>query len=191
MVLSVTSIVISGIVGGSAVVIALSSGSLALLGFGFDAAIDAAGSIVLTWRFRIERHHPHRAERVERIAELAVGVVFVVLAAYLAFNAVTALAARHHPDSSPVGVALLVFSLVVLPPLALAKYRVARLLHSAALRADALLTGLAAVLALIGLMSLGLTEAFGLTWPDSLGALVVSLVLAREGLSALRSKPVT
>jgi divalent metal cation (Fe/Co/Zn/Cd) transporter len=52
-----------------------------------------------------------------------------------------------------------------------------------------MLTALAAVLALIGLLGLGLTQAFGWTWADAVGALVVTVVLAREGWSSLRSKP--
>jgi divalent metal cation (Fe/Co/Zn/Cd) transporter len=184
----VVSIVLSGIVGSVAVVAALTSGSLSLLGFGFDAAIDAAASVVLVWRFRIERHHPHRAQRVEHLAELAVGVVFLILAAYLGFSAVRALVEGAHPESSTVGIGLLVFSLVVLPPLALAKFRVATALHSGALRADSLLTGLAALLALIGLLGLVVTQVLGLTWADAAGALVVALVLGREGWSAMRSK---
>jgi divalent metal cation (Fe/Co/Zn/Cd) transporter len=187
--LSVLSIVLSGVVGSTAVVVALTSGSLSLLGFGFDAAIDSAASIVLVWRFRIERHHPHRAQRVEHVAEVAVGAVFLVLAAYLGLNAVQALATSQHPDASPVGIGLVLFSLIVLPPLALAKYRVATLLRSGALRADSMLTALAAVLALIGLLGLGLTQAFGWTWADAVGALVVTVVLAREGWSSLRAKP--
>jgi divalent metal cation (Fe/Co/Zn/Cd) transporter len=187
--LSVLSIVLSGVVGSTAVVVALTSGSLSLLGFGFDAAIDSAASVVLVWRFRIERHHPHRAQRVEHIAEVAVGAVFLVLAAYLGLNALQALATSQHPDPSPVGIGLVLFSLVALPPLALAKYRAATLLHSGALRADSMLTALAAVLALIGLLGLGLTQAFGWTWADAVGALVVTVVLAREGWSSLRSKP--
>ncbi len=111
MLLSLISIVFSGIVGTIAVVAALASGALSLLGFGFDAVLDAAASIVLVWRFRIEREHPHRAARVEHLAELTIGVVFLVLAAYLAVNAVQALIANSHPESTTVGVGLLVLSL--------------------------------------------------------------------------------
>jgi divalent metal cation (Fe/Co/Zn/Cd) transporter len=188
--LSVLSVVISGIVGGVAVSVALTSGSLSLLGFGFDAAIDSAASIVLVWRFRIERQHPHRAEHVERLAEISVGVVFIVLAVYLGVSAGRALAGNEHPDATVTGLALLLFSLIALPPLALAKYRVATLVRSGALRADSLLTGLAAVLALISLVGLGLTQTFGLTWPDAVGALVVAVVLGREGWTSLRTKPI-
>jgi divalent metal cation (Fe/Co/Zn/Cd) transporter len=183
--LSVLSIVINGVAGGTAVVVALSSGSLSLLGFGFDAAIDSAASVALVWRFSIEKREPHRAERVEQVAERIVGVVLLVLAGYLAISAVRALTSAAHPTPTIFGTILLLFSVAVLPPLAIAKYRVASTLASRALRADSILTGIAAFLALIGLVSLGLSEAFGATWADAVGALVVAALLAREGVGAL------
>ena len=149
--LSVLSIAINGVAGGTAVAVGLTSGSLSLLGFGFDAAVDSAASVVLVWRFGIEARAPDRADRVEKVAERAIGVVLLVLATYLAIGAVRALASGSHPESTALGWVLLVVSLAVLPPLALAKYRVAAKLPSRALRADSLLTGAAAVLALISL----------------------------------------
>lgn len=183
--LSLLSIALSGLVGAGAVVAALSTGSLALLGFGVDAAIDSVASVALVWRFRIEAREPHRAERVERIAEAVVGAVLLALAVYLTFGALRALAVQAHPASSPVATMLLGISVVLLPPLALAKHRVARQLRSGALRADSILTAIAALLALIGLVSYGLAEAFGLTWSDSVGALIVAAIVAREGWSSV------
>jgi divalent metal cation (Fe/Co/Zn/Cd) transporter len=180
MLLSTVSIVFSGVVGVIAVGVALTTGALSLLGFGFDAALDASASIVLVWRFRIERTHPPRAERMEHLAELTVGVVFLILAAYLAFNAAQALIARTRPESTTAGIGLLVLSLVALPPLALAKNRTATALASGALRADSLLTALAALLALIGLLSLGLTYLFGLASADAIGALIVAAIMAAK-----------
>lgn len=185
--LSIASIVINGIAGGSAVVIGLSSGSLSLLGFGFDAAIDSAASVALVWRFMIEAREPHRAERVERLAEAIVGIVLLVLAAYLGLNAVNALATNARPEATAVGTALLVVSVVVLPPLSWAKFRTARRLESGALRADSILTGIAGLLALISLVGLGLTELFALTWADAVGALVVAVILIREGWGSLQA----
>ena len=186
LILSVLSIVINGLAGGSAVIVGLTSGSLSLLGFGFDAAIDSAASVALVWRFMIEKREPHRAERVEQVAEAIVGAVLIVLAAYLGINAIRALAANAHPEASAVGTALLLFSVVVLPFLALAKFRVARSLGSGALRADSVLTGVAALLALISLVGVGLTQAFGLAWADAVGALIVTVVLVREGIGSLQ-----
>jgi divalent metal cation (Fe/Co/Zn/Cd) transporter len=186
LLLSVLSIVINGLAGGSAVVVGLASGSLSLLGFGFDAAIDSAASVALVWRFMIEKREPHRAERVEQVAEAIVGAVLIALALYLGINAARALAMSAHPEATAVGTGLLIFSIVVLPPLALAKFRVARSLGSGALRADSVLTGVAALLALIGLVGIGLVEAFDLAWADAVGALIVTVVLLREGIGALQ-----
>ena len=187
LVLSVLSIVINAFAGGAAVVVGLTSGSLSLLGFGVDAAIDSAASVALVWRFTIEAREPHRAERVETVAEGAVGVVLLILAAYLAISAVRALATGAHPEGTGLGLALLLFSLLVLPPLAFAKYRAAARLPSRALRADSVLTGIAALLALISLIGLGLSEAFGVAWADAVGALIVAIIVAREGTIAIQA----
>ncbi|MEA2678155.1 MAG: hypothetical protein QOJ81_2296 [Chloroflexota bacterium] len=183
--LSVLSIALGAAMGVTAVMAALTSGSLSLLGFGFDATVDSLASVALVWRFAIEARQPHRAERVEKIAEAVLGVVLVVVAIYLAFSAIRALLDNAHPDASAVGLLLLATSVVVLTPLALAKYRTAAALRSRALRADSILTAIAGLLAFASLISLGLSTTFDLAWADAIGALIVSLVLAREGLDSL------
>lgn len=191
--LSVASIALNAFMGSIAVVAAMSSGSLALLGFGFDAVIDSAASVALVWRFRIERASPHRAERVEQIAETIIGAVLLLLAAYLAIMSVRALLDGTHPEPTPIGTALLVASVVLLPPLARAKYLVARQLDSGALRADSLLTGMTSLLAVIALAGIALSTTLGIGWGDAVGALLVALILAREGRSsfAVRHQPRT
>jgi len=74
----------------------------------------------------------------------------------------------------------------VLPPLAVAKLRVALTLGSGALRADSVLTAGAAVLALISLIGIGVSELFGLWWGDAAGAMIVAVVLFREGWLSAR-----
>jgi divalent metal cation (Fe/Co/Zn/Cd) transporter len=185
IVLSVASVVWNGLTGGSAVIVALSTGSLALLGFGFDAAIDSIASIALIWRFSAERDQPHRAERVERISAAIVGGVLVVLGLYLAFEAVRALASRSPHETSAAAVVLLLVSAVVLPPLGIAKRRVAKRLDSGALRSDSVLTLVAALLAVVGLLSAVMTALLGLWWADAAGGLLVAVVLVREGAGGL------
>lgn len=186
LLLSAVSVAISGVAGSLAVIVGLTTNRLSLLGFGFDAGIDAVASIVLLWRFRIERTHPARAERAERLAEIVLGCVLIVLAAYLGFSSVQALTSGAHPDATALGVAISLASVVVLPPLAFAKARVARALRSGALRADSVLTSVAALIALISLAGFALTELAGIGWADAVGGLIVAAVLVREGLSALR-----
>jgi divalent metal cation (Fe/Co/Zn/Cd) transporter len=183
--LSVASIVISALVGGAAVLVGLTTQSLSLLGFGADAVIDSAASVVLVWRFRTEVRQPHRADRIEQVAERLVGAVLLILAGYLAVSAVSALINGSHPDPSVPRIILLVVGILALPPLAIAKYRVARALESPALRADSILTAVAAVLAGIGLVALALSELAQITSGDAIGALVVAAIVAREGWSAV------
>lgn len=183
--LSALSIVWSGIAGSIAVYAALVSGSLSLLGFGADAVIDSVASMVLIWRFMVEARQPHRADRVERAAEQVVGLALIALALYLAFGALRALAAQAHPETSFASLALLLASAVVLPPLAIAKYRIAARLGSGALRADSILTAVAAVLAVISLASLAASQAYGLWWADAIAALIVGVIVLREGWSSL------
>lgn len=177
----------SGAFGSAAVGIALATGSLSLLGFGIDAAIDSVASIVLVWRFRTEAREPHRAERIERLAETAVGAVLLVLAAYLTIGSINALVSGTHPETSLVRAALLMAAVVLLAPLAMAKYGVATALSSGALRADSILTAIAALLGGIGLLSLLVDELFDVPWADPAGALVIAAIVAREGWSSLRA----
>jgi divalent metal cation (Fe/Co/Zn/Cd) transporter len=186
LLLSIASIVLSGLLGGIAIVAGLLTSRLSLLGFGFDAAIDSVASIVLVWRFRIEARDPARAERAERLAERAVALVLLVLAIYLAVQSIRALITGAHPATDVIGLAISIVSLAVLPLLALAKYRVARALESRALRADSVLTAFAAALALLSLIGIVITEALGVGWADSLAALIVAGVLAREGAAGFR-----
>jgi divalent metal cation (Fe/Co/Zn/Cd) transporter len=186
LVLSAISVALSGVLGLLAMAVGLATERLSLLGFGFDAAIDSVASIVLVWRFRIESGDPARADRAEQIAERVIGAVLLVLATYLAINAMQALVTGSHPETTTVGLGISVVSLLVLPPLALAKNRVAAEMGSRALRADSILTGIAALLALISLVGFALTEWLGVGSADAVGGLLVAIVLVREGWSAFR-----
>jgi divalent metal cation (Fe/Co/Zn/Cd) transporter len=183
--LSALSIAWSGVAGSVAIYSAVMSGSLSLLGFGADAVIDAMASAALIWRFTAESRQPERAHRFERTAERVVGFALIALALYLAAGSIRSLAAQAHPESSSASVALLLASAAVLPLLAVAKYRVAARLGSGALRADSVLTGAAALLAVISLASLAATDAFGFWWADAVAALIVGVIVLREGWSSL------
>jgi hypothetical protein len=66
-----------------AVVVATVTGSSSLVGFGLDAVVDAAASVVLVWRFREERVDEQRAQRIEGVALRVVGLSLVSAAAYV------------------------------------------------------------------------------------------------------------
>jgi divalent metal cation (Fe/Co/Zn/Cd) transporter len=184
--LSVVSVAWGGLAGVAALVLAYDTGSLSLLGFGVDAIIDSVASITLIWRFSIEGRAPGRADRVEHAAERIVGGVLIAAALSLALGAVRALVAHVEVATTIGAIVLLCASVVVLPPLAIAKRRVASRLGSGALRADSLLTAAAGVLAAVGLTSLLLASLAHVWWADAIGALVIAALLAREGVASAR-----
>ncbi len=72
------------------------AGSVALIGFGVDSAIEVASSIVLLWRLA---DHPH-AEQREKVAHRLVGIGFLALAAYIFFDALHDLITHELPASA-------------------------------------------------------------------------------------------
>jgi divalent metal cation (Fe/Co/Zn/Cd) transporter len=183
--LSYFTIAWNGVAGVAALVVAFTSGSLALAGFALNALLDSAASVVLVWRFTHEKRNPEAAERVERRAQALIGLAMIVIGAYIGFEAIRALSDRSHPETSTFAIVLATLSLLVLPYLGLRKVQVASALGSVALRGDAVLTFGASALAGITLLALVANEAFGWWWADAMAALVIAAALALEGLRVL------
>lgn len=157
------------------------AGSVALVGFGFDSAIEVFASLLLVWRL-------HAGEKAEKRALQLVGVSFLVLAAYVAFDATKSLIGRDAPDESIVGIALAALSVVVMPLLVHAKRNVARAINSRAMLAEAKQTQLCMYLSVILLAGLGLNAALGWWWADPVAALVMVPIIGNEGREALRGE---
>jgi len=118
--------------GAVAVLAGLLAGSVALVGFGVDSAIESSSGAVLLWRLRAEQTGKN-IERAEQTALKLVGASLLLLAAYVTFNAIKTLVTREQPQRSILGIVLSVLSLIVMPLLARAKRRTAAELNSAAL----------------------------------------------------------
>ena len=110
------------------------------------------------------------------------------LAAYVGFDAVKSFIFREPPEASYVGIALAVLSLAVMPLLARAKRKVAAKINSRALEADSRQTDLCAYLSAILLGGLLLNAVFGWWWADPVAALVMTPIIAKEGVEALRGE---
>ena len=179
----------NAVVGGAAVVTAISTGSLSLIGFGINAVVDSSASAVLVWRFRAEEAgHVERALRAERLALRLAGAAFLLIALYLSVQATRALIAERHFDATLFGIAEAVAALLVLPFLASAKHSLSKRLGSRALRADSLLTWSGVALASLALVALLAQRLLGWWWLDAVGALGVAVVFAWEGSRAIRGQ---
>jgi divalent metal cation (Fe/Co/Zn/Cd) transporter len=170
-----------------AVAAGLLAGSVALVGFGVDSAIESASGTVLLWRLHAERRGKH-VETLERRALRLVGVSFFLLAAYVGYDAIHTLMQREAPDSSIVGIGLAIVSLIVMPLLARAKRKAAANLDSAALHADSRQTSLCAYLAAILLGGLVLNAGIGWWWADPIAALIMVPIITSEGWEAFNGE---
>ena len=111
---------------------------------------------------------------------------FWIIAFYVLVRAVLALAGSHRNSSSLFGVGEAAASLVVLPYLAIAKYRLSQTLGSRALRADSLLTVSGVALAAIAVAGLVAQRALGWWWADPIAGIAIALFLAWQGVAAAR-----
>ena len=126
--------------------------------------------------------------RNERLSIRVVGVCFIALAVYVAYESVLDLIGRKAPQHSLAGIVLACLSLVVMPILSRAKKRVASELGSAAMKADAKQTDFCVYLSAILLVGLLLNAALGWWWADQVAGLVMTPIIANEGVQAVKGK---
>ena len=166
----------------------LLDGSIALVGFGLDSVVEVSSAFVIAWRLSRQGADHAANERAERRAVRLIALSFFAIAAYVAYDAVTKLLGiGEHPEHSPVGLALVALSLVVMPVLAWAKRRVAAGLDSVALKADAAETQLCTYLSAVVLIGLAANGLFGWWWMDPLAGLAVAALAVKEGRQAWAS----
>jgi divalent metal cation (Fe/Co/Zn/Cd) transporter len=163
------------------------AGSVSLTAFGLDSVIELTSGAALLWRMAVDSDAELRA-RNERRALRIVGLCFIALAAYIVYESGSDLLFHRTPERSIPGIFLACASLVAMPLLSRAKRRVARQLNSAAMRADAKQSEFCAWLSGILLAGLFLNAAFGMWWGDPAAALVMSPLIVREGVEALRGE---
>jgi divalent metal cation (Fe/Co/Zn/Cd) transporter len=166
------------------------SGSIALVGFGFDSVIELAAASALLWRLQVEsRGASHETVEVtERRVLRFIGVTFLALAAYVSIEAVRSLWLRERPEESAIGIALAFASLVVMPLVAWGKFRAASALRSESLRAEAKETLACSYLSLTLLVGLLANSLAGWWWADPVAALLMVPWLVAEGIEGLRGE---
>ncbi len=163
------------------------AGSIALIGFGFDSAIEVTSSFAALWRLRHD-HDEGRREAAERRTMRIIGVCFLLLAAYVLYEATETLIQRKAPDHSLIGIVLAALSLIVMPLLVHLKRRVANQIGSGALEAEARQTEICAYLSALLLAGLGLNAWLGWWWADPLAGLAMVPLIGWEGLEAIRGR---
>lgn len=162
-------------------VLAISSSSTALAGFGLDSLIEIGASTVVLWELS------GTGERRQRRALRLIGIAFIALAVYLLMQSALALLAQHHPDGSMGGMVWTAVTAVTMFTLARLKTRTGRALGNSVLQAEGNVTFIDGLLALAVLLGVALNTLFGWWWADPLAGLVIVYYAVRESVEIFKS----
>ncbi len=163
------------------------AGSVALVGFGFDSAIEVISSLAALWRLLRDGDEARR-EASERYTSRIIGACFLLLAGYVLVNAAEVFARGELPERSIPGIVLAALSLIVMPLLVRYKRRIATRLGSGALEAEARQTRVCAFLSAILLAGLGLNAWLGWWWADPVAGLAMVPLIGWEGWQAVTGR---
>jgi len=165
-------------------VVALLTGSLAILSEAVHSLLDLAASAFTLIAVRASQkpadsEHPYGHGRTENLAAFAEGVLLFITSVGIAFEAIRRLASGG-PAVNPAGYAFVLLAVAILIEASRAGIlrRVGRFASSEALMADAT-NRLADVLAAFGVLAGLLGVRLGLAWADSVAALLVAAIIAR------------
>jgi divalent metal cation (Fe/Co/Zn/Cd) transporter len=168
-----------------AILAGIMAGSVALIAFGLDSAIEGVASVVIIWRFSRSRIF---SEGAEGRAQFLVAIQFFILAPFIAYESMSKLLGGGGVDTTWLGIGLTLATLAICQPLGYAKRRLGRSLGSDATVGEGiqnLLCGYLAIAVLVGLLA---NAMFGLWWLDPLVALGIAVVAVQEGRKALRGE---
>ncbi len=163
----------------------VAAGSIALIAFGTDSMIEVFASLVVVWHTSDLNAEIRRTRRSLQL----IAVAFLILGLVLVVGAVVRLLAENVPGDSPVGVAYLAVTAVVMLRLAVLKRRTGTALGSEPLLAEAHVTFLDSALAVGVLAALALNSAFGWVVGGSGGSSSSSATRLPRSEGALERRP--
>jgi divalent metal cation (Fe/Co/Zn/Cd) transporter len=171
---------IEGTVG---VIAGLAAGSIALVGFGLDSAIEGLASVIVVWRFTGSRT---LSEHSERRAQKLVAASFFLLAPYVAGESLRTLIVGHHAETSIAGIVLTSATLAICPGLGIVKQRIGDRLGSLATKGEGKQNLLCAGLAVGVLGGLLANTTLGIWWLDPAVGLVIAIACMFAGRQSWR-----
>jgi cation diffusion facilitator family transporter len=170
-----------GLTGGIELVIALLTGSVALLGDALHNLSDVSTSFVVFLGFWVSKRppsasHPYGYERAEDIAGLGVAVIILASAVFAAVQSYQKLVSNSGTTDLRLGMAAAIVGMI--GNLAVSRYKahVARQINSVTMQAEAnhsWLDTISSLGALVGLIGV----AFGYWWADPIAGFAITLFI--------------
>ena len=181
--MTVAWMVVEGVV---ALAAGLAAGSLTLMAFGLDSAIELASAGVLIWRLNVElRHGQGFSDRAERTVSRIGAVLLFTLAAYIVAGAAWSLLwTRHGEAFSLPGLIVALLAMPTMTLLARRKIAIATQLGSRAMRADAAESITCGWLSLVVIVGLLADLMLGAWWVDAGTSLVIVGFVVKEAQEA-------
>jgi divalent metal cation (Fe/Co/Zn/Cd) transporter len=164
--------------GAVAVTAGLIAGSIALIGFGLDSAIEVFAAIVV-----IGQLHGRTSYTT---ALRLIATSFFALAIYVSVKSIIDLVTQSRAEESWIGIGLNIVALAVMVPVAIAQRHTGTALNNEVLVAQSKETWISNYLSISLLIGLGANALLGWWWADPVAALVISAVAVREGIEAWR-----
>jgi divalent metal cation (Fe/Co/Zn/Cd) transporter len=161
------------------------AGSVSLIGFGLDSAIESLSAVIMVWRFRKVDLKSYEEKGVEKRALRYVGYTFLILSVYVLFESFSKLYNAEIPEPSPLGIIIALASIIVMPLLFYFKYRTGKDLGSKSLIADSKETLSCFFLSVALLTGLLLNYFWDIWQADPLIGLLIAFYLMREGYEIL------
>ena len=168
-----------------AIYFGLEDETLALFGFGLDSFVEVISGVGI-WHMvvRIKRNEDEHRDNFEKTALKITGSVFYLLAAGLFITSIYNLITSSRPETTLWGVVIASFSILVMWWLMYNKKKVANILHSDAMLADANCTRVCMQLSFVLLTaSLGY-EILNIHSIDAIGSIFIAGISYREGKEA-------
>jgi len=171
-------------VGEAFLTIALGSiaGSVALIGFGTVSVVEVFASSVVV---RHLRGADTAGPAATRAALRMIAAAFLLISLALFVVAVNDVVSGRRAGESPLGIAYLAVTAVVMFALAVAKRRIATALGSEPLGSEATVTFLDGVLSVGTLLGLALNAYAGWWWADPVAGMLVAVAAANEARETL------
>jgi divalent metal cation (Fe/Co/Zn/Cd) transporter len=155
------------------------AGSVVLVGFGLDSAIEVSAALVVV--FHLSRSGEEEQPEWERGVAAFVGLTLLLVAFYVFGRCIYNLATESKPSESYVGIAITLASLVVMPVVSRLQHNFAARINSIALEADSRETLVCTYLSAAALLGLAANAVLGWWWADPVAGLVLVFFIAREG----------
>ena len=168
------------------VIAGILAGSVVLVGFGLDSAIEVSAGLAVIWHLSRSREE-EQPEWEERVA-VFVGLTLLAVALYVFARAFYDLAAQSKPSESYLGIGVTLASVIVMPSVSRLQRGLAERINSKALAADSRETLVCTYLSVATLLGLGANALLGWWWADPIAGLALVFLIAREGWEILRNK---